>query len=182
MNILFSKSLWRGGTSASVDMLLTSCYPEVRCVSCWNCTQTYQQKHWYLGWERFVQTHAFGIRMLLDHGWTCGAVTFRILSPKLISIPSPAQSQIILYIILGSQIGAIRSSSIFQEIAKIESGEWTLAFRDPEGGGLGKSTKKCRERLFRIEGFIWFGGISEGPWGPGKFSGSKCWLLDMCWR
>lgn len=63
-----------------VDMLLTSCYPEVRCVSCWKRTQTYQQKHWYLGWERFVQTHAFGIWMLLDHGWTCGAV-----SPKLIS-------------------------------------------------------------------------------------------------
>ena len=61
--------------------------------------------HWHssrnidicIGWERFVQTHAFGIWMLLDHGWTCGAVTFRILSPKLISIPWPAQSQITLW-------------------------------------------------------------------------------------
>ena len=61
-----------------------------------------------------------------------GSCLFRILSPKLISIPSPAQSQIILYTILGLQIWGIRSSSIFQEIAKIESGEWTLAFRDPE--------------------------------------------------
>jgi len=48
----------------------------------------------------------------------------------------------------GSRFGAIRSSVIFQEIAKIESGEWTLAWiqrvvvwenqrRNTEKDGLG---------------------------------------------